>query len=131
MLKYVRKRFDLKVDQKLTSVSALFELDKDIKQILGVMLTSDREDLLYYRGTQKIEIDKVEYFPENFESKLLMCGINVTPSKRYYDLENVSAGSGRINVLFKDNENTLASSFTPYRVSFYFLCALESHDIKC
>lgn len=131
MLKYVRKRFDLKVDQKLASVSALFELDKDIKQVLGVMLTSDREDLLYYRGTQKIEIDKTEFFPENFESKLLMCGLNVTPNKRYYELENVSAGSGRINVLFRDNENTLASNFTPYRVSFYFLCVVDSHETAC
>ncbi len=130
MFKQVRKRYDLKVDQKFFPISAIFELDKDIKQVLGVMVTSDREDLLYYRRTQKIEIDKEEYFPENFESKLLMSGINITPNRRYYELDNVLAGSGRINVVFKDTENALAV-FAPYRVSFYFLCLVECHEVAC
>ncbi len=127
MLKLVIKRYDLKIAERTTQVSALFELDKDIKQVLGILATSDREDLLYYRGTQKIEIDKVEYFPENFESKLLMSGINISPKRRYYELDNAPAGSGRINVLYRDNDSVL-SQFAPYRVSFYFLCHVNTNE---
>jgi hypothetical protein len=130
MLKLVIKRYDLKISDRSTQVSALFELDKDIKQVLGVLATSDREDLLYYRGTQKIEIDKVEYFPENFESKLLMSGVNISPKRRYYELDNAPAGSGRINVLYRDNDSVL-TPFVPYRVSFYFLCHVNSNENAC
>ncbi len=124
MLKPVKKRFDLQVVAAKSTVTQTYELDKAIKNIKGVVFTSDKDDLLYYRGTQKLEINKEEYFPENYESKLLMSGINVEPKKRYYDLGNVNPGNGIIKVVFTDNEDG-RTAFVPYRVSLYVDCEME------
>ncbi|MBA3971848.1 MAG: hypothetical protein H0X46_06825, partial [Bacteroidetes bacterium] len=53
MLKPVKKRFDIQVTEAGTTVSKTFELDKNIKAVKGVLITSDRDDLIYFRGTQK------------------------------------------------------------------------------
>lgn len=121
MTKIIKKRFDLQITAANQTKSDSFELDKTVLSIKGMLITSDRDDLLYYRGTQKIEINKEEIFPENYESKLLMSGINVAPRSRYYDLGGIAPGNGIIKVDYKDS-NSLLTGFTPYRVSFYFDC---------
>ena len=95
-----------------------------MKYILGILITSDRDDLLYYRGTQKIEVNKEEIFPDGYESKLLMSGINVPPNKRYYDFGKMPAGVGSIKVSYKDEVNTI-TTFEPYRVRIYVDCEIE------
>ncbi|MFL5763881.1 MAG: hypothetical protein ACJ77K_08075 [Bacteroidia bacterium] len=124
MLKPVKKRFDLQVSTAKETVTKTYELDKNIKSVKGVLVTSDKDDLLYYRGTQKIEINKEEYFPENYESKLLMSGINVSPKQRYYDLGGVNPGNGIIKLTFTDNEDG-RTVFQAYRVSLYVDCEME------
>ncbi len=124
MIKPVKKRFDLQVTAAGQSVSKQFELDKTIKEIKGVLLTSDKDDLLYYRGTQKIEVNKEEYFPDNYESKLLMSGINVSPKQRYYDLGSINPGNGIIKLTYTDTEDG-RSHFETYRVSLYLDCLME------
>ncbi len=124
MLKPVKKRFDLNVTSANQIITKNFELDKNIKSVKGILLTSDKDDLLYYRGSQKIEINKEEYFPENYESKLLMSGINVSPKSRYYDLGGVNPGNGTIKVVFQDFEDA-RTVFSPYRVSLYVDCEME------
>jgi hypothetical protein len=117
----LKKRFDLLVTEANKMVSKTFELDKNVVYIKGILLTSDKDDLLYYRGSQKIEIDKQEVFPENYESKLLQSGINVAPNQRYYDLGNMAAGAGSIKLEYKDTNDSRAV-FTPYRISLYMDC---------
>lgn len=124
MLKPVKKRFDVIIKEPRQAVTKTFELDKNIKAVKGVLVTSDKDDLLYYRGTQKIEINKEEYFPENYESKLLMSGINVAPKQRYYDLGNVNPGNGIIKLIYTDSEDG-RTRFEPYRVSLYVDCEME------
>ena len=124
MLKPVKKRFDLQVSAAKETVAKTFELDKNIKSVKGVLVTSDKDDLLYYRGTQKIEINKEEYFPDNYESKLLMSGINVSPKQRYYDLGGVNPGNGIVKVTYTDNEDG-RTVFQTYRVSLYVDCEME------
>jgi hypothetical protein len=124
MNKIVKKRFDIDITSSNQTLSKTFDLDKDITSIKGVLITSDRDDLLYYRGSQRIEISKEEFFPENYESKLLMSGISVSPRERYYDLGNVNPGNRSIRVDYKDLQHALAP-FTPYRVSYYFDCIKE------
>ena len=124
MLKPVKKRFDVQITEAKSTVTKAFELDKNIKAVKGVLVTSDKDDLLYYRGTQKIEINKEEYFPENYESKLLMSGINVSPKARYYDLGNVNPGNGIVKLIYTDSEDG-RTVFTPYRVSLYMDCEME------
>ncbi|MBS1636486.1 MAG: hypothetical protein JST26_11275 [Bacteroidetes bacterium] len=105
-------------------MSDTFELEKNIVKVHGVLVTSDKDDLLYYRGTQKIEINKEEFFPDNYESKLLMSGINVTPKQRYYDIGGVAPGNGRVQLTYKDLDDG-RTVFTPYRVSLYLDCEME------
>jgi archaellum component FlaF (FlaF/FlaG flagellin family) len=121
----VIKRFDLIVNAENQTYSKTFELDKTIVHIKGILLTSDKDDLLYYRGSQKIEINKEEIFPEGFESKLLMCGINVAPNERYYTIGNLPTGNGKIKVDYKDvSSDSSTTEFAPYRVSIYLIGAV-------
>ena len=124
MLKATKKRFDIKILVANSSVSDTFELDKNIVKVHGILVTSDKDDLLYYRGTQKIEINKEEFFPENYESKLLMSGINVAPKQRYYDLGGVAPGNGLVKITYKDLDDG-RTVFAPYRVSLYLDCEME------
>lgn len=124
MLKPVKKRFDIQITEANKTISKSFELDKNIKAVKGVLLTSDKDDLLYFRGTQKIEINKEEFFPDNYESKLLMSGVNVAPKQRYYDLGNVNPGNGTVKVSYTDSDD-LRARFETYRVSLYLDCEME------
>jgi len=123
----IRKRFDIKVQEQGKTVSEKFELDKTVKTISGIVLTSDREDLLFFRGEQKVEINGKEYFPEDYESKLLMTSLNVPVNNRYYDLKNAEPGNGIINFGYTDHNHAQAP-FTPYRVSLYV--QYETEDAK-
>ncbi|MCC7302515.1 MAG: hypothetical protein IT233_10610 [Bacteroidia bacterium] len=121
MNKIVKKRFDIEVTQQDKIFSKSFELDKDIVSIRGLTVTSDRDDLLYFRGSQRIEINRDEIFPDDYESKLLMSGVNAPVGSRYYDLGNVNPGNKSIKIDYKDTQNPMAF-FQPYRVSYYFEC---------
>jgi len=120
----IRKRFDIQVLLPATTTSGKFELDKTVSTISGLLITSDREDLIFFRGEQKIEINGKEYFPEDYESKLLMVSLNVPPNNRYYDLKNAEPGNGIINFSYTDR-NHLQAPFMPYRVSLYVQCEVE------
>jgi len=117
----VKKRFDIAITSGDKIFSQLFELDKNITAIKGILLTADKEDLLYYRGSQKIEVNKQEVFPEDYESKLLMTGINVSPNSRYYNTGGLPVGNGIVKVEYKDRNDTRLA-FEPYRISLYLDC---------
>ena len=117
----IKKRFDISVSAADKIYSQIFELDKNIIFIKGILLTADKEDLLYYRGSQRIELNKQEIFPENYESKLLMCGINVSPNARYYLTGNLPVGNGLLKVEYQDR-NDSRLTFEAYRVSVYLDC---------
>jgi hypothetical protein len=121
MTNIIKKRYDLQISSPERIFSQTFELDKNIISIKGILLTSNKDDLLYYRGSQRIEINKFELFPENYESKLLMSGINLSPSLRYYDLGTVPVGNGQLKVEFKDSLDS-RTFFEPYRVTVYLSC---------
>lgn len=124
MIKPVKKRFDLNVTLSGQNVTQTFELDKNIVAVRGLLLTADMDDLLYYRGSQRIEINKDEIFPESYESKLLMSGINVAPGSRYYDLGSINPGNGQVKMEYKDTDNPVAA-FHAYRVSLYLICEMD------
>ncbi|GGA89981.1 hypothetical protein [Puia dinghuensis] len=121
MYTHVKKRFDLQVVAAGGSYSQTFELDKTITRINGLLFTSDRDDLLYYRGSQRVEINKEEIFPQEYESKLLMSGINVSPNDRYYNLGGIPPGNGQVKIDYIDT-NYDAAPFTAYRVTVYLDC---------
>jgi hypothetical protein len=120
MIKTIYKRFDLKMTEAAKTVSQSFELDKNIVAVKGLYLTADRRDLLYFRGSQRIEINKDELFPEDYLSELLMSGLNVPVNARYYDLGAVDPGNKIVKMDFKDSNGQFP--FTPYTVSLFLKC---------
>lgn len=127
MSKRIKKRFDIEVTESGAVHSKTFELDKNITLVYGLLFTSDRDDLLYYRGSGKVEINRQEIFPEGYETKLLMTGLNVSPNERFYDLGGMQPGNGKVKVEYKDNvENRLG--FSNYRVSIYLDCEVNDEQ---
>jgi hypothetical protein len=126
MKQIIKKRYDLKINEAGSIVREQFELDKNVSKVNAILLTSDKEDQLYNRGSQKIEINGQEIFPEKYESKLLMSGINVSPNDRFYKLENIGVGNRIMKVEYTDN-NEARSSFSAYRVSVYLELETETN----
>ncbi|MBO9565548.1 MAG: hypothetical protein J7621_22415 [Niastella sp.] len=121
MSSIIKKRFDIAITTADKVYSQTFELDKTITFIKGILLTADKEDMLYYRGSQKVEVNKQEVFPEEYESKLLMTGINISPNQRYYNTGSLPVGNGLVKVEYKDRNDTRLN-FEPYRISIYLDC---------
>lgn len=121
-----KKRFDILITAPNATYSQTFELDNTIAYVKGILLTSDKDDLMYYRGTQKIEINKQELFPEGYESKLLMSGINSAVNQRYYLTGNLPIGNGLVKIEYKDKDDSRAP-FEAYRVSLYLDCELKPY----
>lgn len=123
--KMIEKTYSFVVDKADTPYSKKFDLDKNISTVHRLVLSSDNPKLLYFRGSQRLEISGDEIFPEDYESKLLMSGISVAPDEKFRTLGNgVVAGNGEIKVLYKDTENPNAA-FTAYKVSLIFQCELK------
>lgn len=120
----IKERFDIQITGENRTFKAEFQLDKNAKFLLGIAVTSDRDDMLFYRGSQKIQVNDQELFPENFESRLLMSGLNVPPDNRMITLDEIPTGSGRFEILFRDTESSVIE-FNEYRVSFYTFCVLD------
>jgi hypothetical protein len=127
MSKRIKKRFDISVTQGDAVHSKTFELDKNITLVHGILFTSDRDDLLYYRGSNKVEINGQEIFPEEYESKLLMTGLNVSPNERFYNLGGMQPGNGKVKIEFRDNPEERLG-FSNYRVSIYLDCEIKDAE---
>lgn len=120
----IKERFDLIIDADNQTFRDSFELDKNAKCLIGIALTSDRDDMMFYRGSQKIQLNEIELFPEGFESKLLLSGLNVAPDHRMISVGHLDTGNGKLDVAYTDKHHDLAK-FIPYRVTIYTFCIVE------
>lgn len=125
MAKRIKKRFDIDVTGADAIHSKTFELDKNVEKVHGILFTSNRDDLTYYRGSAKVEINSDEIFPEDYESKLLMSGLNVSPNDRYYNLGGVPPGNFKMKVDYKDTTDARLA-FAAYRISVYLDLEIKS-----
>ena len=125
MGKRIKKRFDIDVSVANDMHSKTFELDKNVEKVHGLLFTSDRDDLMYYRGSAKVELNSEEIFPESYETKLLMSGLNVSPNDRYYNLGGIPPGNFKLKVDYKDT-NDARLAFAAYRVSIYMDVEIKS-----
>jgi hypothetical protein len=125
MKQVIKKRYDLQITEAGTVKREQFELDKNVSKVNAILLTSDKEEQLYNRGSQKIEINGQEIFPEKYESKLLMSGLAVSPNDKYYKLPQVAIGNRIMKVEYTDS-NDSRSSFSTYRVSVYLEMETEA-----
>jgi hypothetical protein len=121
----VDKPFTFTVSAEGEPVSKKFDLDKNVKFVRGILLSSNYPNLLFYRGSQRIEISGEEIFPENYESKILMSGISVAPDQKFRTLGNgVIAGNGEVKILYKDTANPHAP-FENYSVTIILQCEMK------
>jgi hypothetical protein len=113
------------VDAEGQPVSKKFDLDKNVKVVHGIVMSSDKPNLLFYRGSQRIELSGEELYPEDFESKMFMSGLAVPPDQKYKSLGNgVVAGNGELKIQFKDTHNPNAA-FSAYKVIIGLLCEMK------
>lgn len=125
MKQIIKKRFDLQISEAGAIKREQFELDKNVSKVNAILLTSDKEEQLYNRGSQKIEINGQEIFPEKYESKLLMSGLAVSPNDKFYKLPSVTIGNRIMKVEYADS-NDSRSAFSAYRVSVYLELETEA-----
>lgn len=123
--RWVDKIYAFMVESEGEPVNKKFDLDKNVKLVHGIMMSSDRPDLLFYRGSQRIELSGEELFPEDFESKIFMSGMAVAPDDKYRSLGNgVVAGNGEFKIQYKDSSNVNAP-FAAYKVIVTLLCEMK------
>lgn len=121
----VDKIFSFLVETASAPVNKKFDLDKNVKLVHGILLSSDKPNLLFYRGSQRIEINGDEIFPEDFESKILMSGLSVSPDQKYRTLGNgVVSGNGEVKIQYKDTHNPNAD-FISYKVIIVLKCEMK------
>ncbi len=118
--KIVQRRYDVQVTTAGQQVQNSITLDVDVEKIKGVMLTSDREDLMYLRGSFKLQADGSECFPDGTPARVIMFGLGIGPGNRYEPLGNGSFDPGNMNVTLDYNDtNHPQAVFEPYTVSLY------------
>lgn len=118
----LHKRFDIMVNDSESVVNEEIILENTTQYISGIGLCSDNDDLLYHRGTLRVEINGKEYLPDNFEAKRLMCGTNVDPNTRTLSLgkQPVVPLNKKVKITYTDNPSNYAGgAFSAYRVSVY------------
>ena len=120
--RWVDKIYTFLVDAEGQPVSKKFDLDKNVKVVHGIVMSSDKPNLLFYRGSQRIELSGEELYPEDFESKMFMSGLAVPPDQKYKSL--VVAGNGELKIQFKDTHNPNAA-FSAYKVIIGLLCEMK------
>ena len=123
VIEFVKKRFSFQVNTPNQSYPMVFELDRSIKIVRGLLMSADQPNMMFYRGSQQITLNGLELFPAGYESKLLMSGISIPPDQKYVDLGDVLAGNGELKLNFVDADNPM-QYFSPYIVSIYLNCML-------
>lgn len=116
MAKFFSKDFDLPITAAGQTFKKTFELDKSVKTITHYTILSNREDLAYYRGSFRLEINKDEIAPEGYSVKKVMCWASVPADKRLKSIGRRDTGNGQISFEYTDTNDGL-TTFQPYVVS--------------
>lgn len=124
MEKVIYKSYSFLVSNDNTSYKHTFDLDKNIKVVTGLLLSSSDPRGLFFRGSQRIEINGDELFPDGYESKMLMSGISVPPNQRFFDIGEVPSGNCEVKIQYRDESNDNAG-FSPYKVILNLKCELK------
>jgi hypothetical protein len=111
------KQFDVVVRTSNTNYKETFQLDKSVLAVTAVAMIADKEDLMYYRGSIKLEINKEEIFSEGYSVKRIMCLPTVSPNLRAFKIGDVPAGNGQIIFTYTDASDGRTVGFSPYKVT--------------
>lgn len=118
-IKIIKEWVDVQVTEANKTFKESFEVDKNVFKIIGIAITSNYNMQMYLRGSQRISINEKEIYPEDYESQMLMQGLNVSANDRIIKLaEEMEPGNRRVEIDFKDTDHPDAG-FVPYRVRLY------------
>jgi len=109
-----------------------FDLDKNIKVLWALRISADQPQLLFYRGTQRIELSGDELYPDGTESKVFMSGINTPPDDKWRSIEEgagLPTGNEELKVIYVDADNPKAV-FAPYNVYITLKCEIDDGSGK-
>ncbi len=119
------KWFDIQVTEPDKTYSVTYELDKTVGFVTGIGLDTNREKLMYQRGTQKIEINRQEIVPEGFLSKRLYHLPTIEAHLRFLRRGGrIPVGNGIVKVDYKDSTDALAP-FEPYWIRITLDCIIK------
>jgi len=124
MTKPVIKWIDVQVTAANQKFTEQIELEKTVLSIRGLALSSIRNDLMYFRGSQRVEINRDEIFPEGYQSQMLMTGTNVPLNDKYYKTGDMKPGNGIIKMDYQDTDDG-RTVFTPYSVRLNIECLID------
>lgn len=116
MGKFFSKDFDLPITAAGQTFKKTFELDKSVKAITHYTILSNREDLTYYRGSFRMEINKDEIAPEGYSVKKVMCWPSVSADARLKSIGRRETGNGLVTFEYTDTNDGL-TVFQPYKVT--------------
>ena len=119
----LRKRHDLAITTALMTVREEFELDKHSKRVLGILVTADRDEMTFHRGTIGVILSGEEVIPEGHHTKLLMSGLGVAPDERFLSLD-LLPGNGALKVAYTDNTHSV-QPFAAHSVHVYLLIEID------
>lgn len=123
--KIIKEWVDVSITSPNQTFKEKFEVDKHACKIIGIAITSDYEDRIYHRGSQRITINEKEIYPEDYESKMLMQGLNVPVNDRIINIgEEMEPGNRKVEIDFKDKDHPYAS-FIPYKVRLYVFSKID------
>lgn len=124
MITTIYKTFSFPVNEANKTITANFELDKNVVGIKGLMVGSFRPELMYLRGSQRIEISKVEIFPDNYLTQWLMVGISTPMNDRFKKLKDVLPGNRTVRIDYKDADDG-RTEFKPYTYHIAIECEID------
>ena len=119
----LRKRYDLDITTALSTVRDEFELEKHALKVLGILVTADRDEMIFHRGTIGVILSGEEVIPDGHHTKLLMSGLGVAPDERFLSLD-LLPGNGVLKVAYTDNAHGV-QSFAAHSVHIYLLIEID------
>jgi hypothetical protein len=123
--KIIKEWVDVSVTAANGTFKEKFEVDKHASKIIGIGISSSYNDKMYHRGSQRIVINEKEIYPEDYESKELMQGLNVPVNDRMITLgEELEPGNRKVELDYKDTDHPYAL-FSPYKVRLYVYSRID------
>ncbi len=116
MSKFFSRDYDVQITAAGQTFRKTFELDKSVIAITHYTILSNREDLAYYRGSFRLEINKDEIAPDGYSVKKVMCWASVPADQRLRSIGRRETGNGLINFEYTDKNDGL-TVFQPYIVT--------------
>ncbi len=118
--KNLTRFFTINITAAGITVTGEYEIDDDVTKVKGFWLSSDREDLLFYRGTLYLKFNGAEWVEAGTQAKNFMNSSNVDYWLRMWPFGDGTADPGdqEMAVDYTDNDhpNTV---FEPYSVHVF------------